>query len=94
MRINRRQLLKAIGAATFGMTLPDELLHALPKEGEWIPYEEDWSTGICLQCPGGCGLRIRSVMKWPVKLEGIPDYPVNKGRLCPKGARAKGLNCR
>ena len=31
-----------IGAATFGMALPDELLHALPKEGEWIPYEEYW----------------------------------------------------
>jgi len=74
-----------IGVATFGMTLPDELLHALPKEGEWIPYEEYWSTGVCLQCPSGCGLRIRSVMRWPVKLEGIKDYPMNKGRLCPKG---------
>ena len=74
-----------IGAATFGMALPDELLHALPKEGEWIPYEEYWSTGVCLQCPSGCGLRIRSVNQWPVKLEGIKDYPINKGRLCPKG---------
>jgi len=85
MRINRRELLKLIGAATFGMALPDELLQALPKEGEWIPYEEYWSTGVCLQCPSGCGLRIRSVMKWPVKLEGIKDYPINRGRLCPKG---------
>jgi len=74
-----------IGAATFGMALPDELLHALPKEGEWIPYEEYWSTGICLQCPSGCGLRIRTVNGWPVKLEGIRDYPINKGHLCPKG---------
>jgi anaerobic selenocysteine-containing dehydrogenase len=85
MKITRRNLLKMIGAATLGMALPDELLHALPKEGEWIPYEEHWSTGICLQCPSGCGLRIRSVNHWPVKLEGIKDYPVNKGRLCPKG---------
>jgi anaerobic selenocysteine-containing dehydrogenase len=85
MKVNRRALLKMIGAATFGMTLPDEILHALPKEGAWIPYEEYWSTGICLQCPGGCGLRIRSVNRWPVKLEGIKDYPINRGRLCPKG---------
>src|SRR4030042_4717651 len=85
MKINRRNLLKMIGAATFGIALPDELLHALPREGEWIPYEEYWSTGICLQCPGGCGLRIRSVNQWPVKLEGIKDYPINKGHLCPKG---------
>jgi len=85
MKITRRNLLKIIGAATCGMALPDELLHALPKEGEWIPYEEYWSTGVCLQCPSGCGLRIRSVMHWPVKLEGIKDYPMNKGRLCPKG---------
>lgn len=74
-----------IGAATLGMALPDELLHALPKEGEWIPYEEHWSSGVCLQCPSGCGLRIRSVNGWPVKLEGITDYPVNRGRLCLKG---------
>jgi len=74
-----------MGAATFGMALPAEILHALPKEGEWIPYEEYWSTGICLQCPSGCGLRIRSVNHWPVKLEGIKDYPINQGRLCPKG---------
>jgi anaerobic selenocysteine-containing dehydrogenase len=85
MKITRRDLLKMIGAATFGMALPDELLHALPKEGEWIPYEEYWSTGVCLQCPSGCGLRIRSVNQWPVKLEGIKDYPINRGRLCPKG---------
>ncbi len=74
-----------IGAATLGVALPEELLHALPKEGEWIPYEEYWSTGICLQCPSGCGLRIRTVNGWPVKLEGIKDFPINKGRLCPKG---------
>ena len=74
-----------IGAATLGAALPDEVLHALPHEGEWIPYEEYWSTGICLQCPSGCGLRIRSVNHWPVKLEGIKDYPINQGRLCPKG---------
>jgi anaerobic selenocysteine-containing dehydrogenase len=85
MRISRRELLKLIGAATCGMALPTELLHALPKEGEWIPYEEYWSTGVCLQCPSGCGLRIRSVNHWPVKLEGIKDYPINRGRLCPKG---------
>src|SRR5512139_3488334 len=85
MKINRRELLKLIGAGTLGMVLPEELLHALPPEGEWIPYEENWSTGICLQCPSGCGLRIRSVMKWPVKVEGIKDYPINQGRLCPKG---------
>lgn len=74
-----------IGVATFGMALPEEVLHALPREGEWIPYEQYWSTGICLQCPSGCGLRIRSVNHWPVKLEGIKDYPINRGRLCPKG---------
>jgi anaerobic selenocysteine-containing dehydrogenase len=85
MKISRRNLLKMIGAATFGLALPEELLSALPKEGEWIPYEEYWSTGVCLQCPSGCGLRIRSVMNWPVKLEGIKDYPINRGRLCPKG---------
>jgi thiosulfate reductase / polysulfide reductase chain A len=85
MKITRRKLLKLIGAGTLGMALPEGVLHALPKEGEWVPFEEYWSTGVCLQCPAGCGLRIRSVNQWPVKLEGIKDYPINQGRLCPKG---------
>jgi len=85
LKVTRRNLLKMIMVAASGAALPDDLLRALPKEGEWIPYEEYWSTGICLQCPSGCGLRIRSVNHWPVKLEGIKDYPINKGRLCPKG---------
>lgn len=85
MKINRRQLLKLIGATTFGMALPEELLFALPEEGEWIPYEESWTPGVCLQCPSGCGLRIRSVNGWPVKIEGNRECPINRGRLCPKG---------
>lgn len=85
MKTTRRDLLKMIGAATFGMALHREVEAALPEEGEWIPYEEYHSAGICLQCPSGCGLRIRSVNGWPVKLEGIQDYPINRGRLCPKG---------
>lgn len=85
MKMNRRELLKILGATTFGGIFPDQLLQALPKEGEWIPFEESWATGICLQCPSGCGLRIRLINRWPVKLEGIKEYPINRGRLCPKG---------
>jgi len=80
-----KEIIKIDWGCYFGMALPDELLHALPKEGEWIPYEEYWSTGVCLQCPGGCGLRIRSIMHRPVKLEAskiirsIKDGSVRRG---------------
>ncbi|MBI2460696.1 MAG: molybdopterin-dependent oxidoreductase [Candidatus Rokubacteria bacterium] len=40
---------------------------------------------VCLQCPGGCGIRVRVVEERAVKIEGNPRHPINEGVLCPKG---------
>lgn len=46
---------------------------------------ETWALSICRECPGGCGLRVRSIGGKPVKVDGNPLHPVSGGRLCPKG---------
>ena len=43
-------------------------------------------NSVCQLCPGGCGIRVRLLDEWPVKVVGNPDHPVNQGGLCPKGA--------
>ncbi|MBC8328054.1 MAG: nitrate reductase, partial [Planctomycetes bacterium] len=46
---------------------------------------ETWALSICRECPGGCGLRVRSIGGKPVKVDGNPLHPVSGGQLCPKG---------
>jgi molybdopterin-containing oxidoreductase family iron-sulfur binding subunit len=43
------------------------------------------------ECPHGCGILIKTREGRPVKLEGNPDHPVNKGKLCAQ-AQASVLN--
>jgi anaerobic selenocysteine-containing dehydrogenase len=91
MQINRRDFLKlgsgvvagtALSAA--GTSLVRKLAHG---EGELAlgRGEETWKTSICQLCPGGCSIRVRSIDGWPVRIEGNPLYPINRGGLCPKG---------
>ena len=39
----------------------------------------------CSYCGVGCGIIINKDAKGNLKVEGDPDYPVNKGMLCSKG---------
>ena len=44
---------------------------------------------ICSYCGVGCGILAEQDAKGNIKVDGDPDYPVNKGMLCSKG---KNLN--
>lgn len=60
-----------------------------PDEPEPAHYPgagiETWKSSVCRLCPGGCGIRVRLVDGRPVKIEGNPRSPVNRGGLCPTG---------
>jgi formate dehydrogenase major subunit len=46
---------------------------------------------ICPYCSVGCGQRIFVKDEEIVQIEGDPDSPVSRGRLCPKGSASKSL---
>jgi assimilatory nitrate reductase catalytic subunit len=46
---------------------------------------ERWVKTTCGYCSVGCGMRIGVRDGRAVAVEGDPDHPVNRGRLCPKG---------
>ena len=46
---------------------------------------------ICPYCAVGCGQRIYVKDEKVVQIEGDPDSPVSRGRLCPKGAASEQL---
>ena len=46
---------------------------------------------ICPYCAVGCGQRVYVKDERIVQIEGDPDSPISRGRLCPKGAATKQL---
>jgi formate dehydrogenase major subunit len=46
---------------------------------------------ICPYCAVGCGQRVYVKSERVVQIEGDPDSPISRGRLCPKGSASEQL---
>src|SRR3954452_22424913 len=46
---------------------------------------------ICPYCAVGCGQRVYVKDERVIGIEGDPDSPISRGRLCPKGAASESL---
>ncbi len=46
---------------------------------------------ICPYCAVGCGQRVFVKADEITQIEGDPESPISRGRLCPKGAASRGL---
>ena len=46
---------------------------------------------ICPYCAVGCGQKVYVKDEQVVQIEGDPDSPISRGRLCPKGSASKQL---
>jgi formate dehydrogenase major subunit len=49
------------------------------------------ARSVCPYCAVGCGQRVYVKDEQVTQIEGDPDSPVSRGRLCPKGAASKSL---
>jgi formate dehydrogenase major subunit len=49
------------------------------------------ARSVCPYCAVGCAQRIFVKDEQIVQIEGDPESPVNRGRLCPKGSASKNL---
>src|ERR1700748_3978778 len=77
-----------------------QLIRFIPEE-EMVPGIAKWKPGVCTLCSSGCGLQVRVMqgeaevvrrgqqglikMGLAKKLEGNPQHPVNRGKLCARG---------
>jgi formate dehydrogenase major subunit len=48
-------------------------------------------ASICPYCAVGCGQRVYVKDERIVQIEGDPDSPISRGRLCPKGSATRQL---
>jgi formate dehydrogenase major subunit len=46
---------------------------------------------ICPYCAVGCGQKVYVKDEKVIQIEGDPDSPISRGRLCPKGSASKSL---
>jgi molybdopterin-containing oxidoreductase family iron-sulfur binding subunit len=90
-KMSRREfLLLAAGAgvaaaAERGPKTADQLIpYLFPPDdippGAWTAY-----ATTCRECPAGCGMHMRVTEGRPIKAEGNPDHPINRGGLCARG---------
>ena len=49
------------------------------------------ARSVCPYCAVGCGQKVYVKDEQVVQIEGDPDSPISRGRLCPKGSASKNL---
>jgi formate dehydrogenase major subunit len=49
------------------------------------------ARSVCPYCAVGCGQRVYARDNQILQIEGDPDSPISRGRLCPKGSASKSL---
>jgi menaquinone reductase, molybdopterin-binding-like subunit len=81
----------------------NQIIRFIPEE-DLVPAVATWKPSICPLCRAGCGVVVRVMegdaevfrngqagiirMGLAKKLEGNPDDPVSRGKLCPRGQAA------
>jgi molybdopterin-containing oxidoreductase family iron-sulfur binding subunit len=97
--LNRRDFLKIVGvasvatsAAACGVEQEVKLVPYVVPPEEIIPGVPVFYASTCRECPVGCGLHVKTREGRPIKVEGHPEHPVNRGKLCARGqASLQGL---
>ncbi len=88
MRLTRRRFLQAFGmtAGAASLATGDGAGASVATENleRWATPEETKVPSICQQCPGGCGLVVRTLDGQVAGISGNPRHPINRGALCPK----------
>lgn len=93
-KISRRDFLKISG---IGVTAASIMTGCGPSSRyvtrqAYADMPEYNQTGVstyyattCKECPAGCGLIVRTQEGRAIKVEGNPDHPVNRGKVCSRG---------
>ncbi|HEY7633985.1 MAG TPA: molybdopterin-dependent oxidoreductase [Gemmatimonadales bacterium] len=95
--IDRRRFLTVLGAGSGAGALAlsgcstsqvEKLVPYLVQSEDQVPGIATWYASSCTECAAGCGLHVRTREGRAVKLEGNPEHPVNRGKLCSRGQAA------
>ncbi len=89
VEISRRNFLKlgatAASAVAVGQLIPPPVARAAFQTGALDDNGSGYIHTICEMCVWRCGVRAKVVEGRVVKLEGNPDHPHSRGKLCARG---------
>ena len=87
--LSRRDFLKlgsaGLGALAVGEFMPPLAAHAARENGQLDANGNGYIASMCEMCVWRCGLLAKVKDGRVVKLEGNPDHPHSRGKLCPRG---------
>jgi molybdopterin-containing oxidoreductase family iron-sulfur binding subunit len=89
--MHRRTFLKLSGFAAVlasiqGCERPvEKILPYVHKPEEILPGVANYYASTCTECAAACGLLVKAREGRPIKLEGNPEHPMNRGALCTRG---------
>ncbi|MFP6640520.1 MAG: molybdopterin-dependent oxidoreductase, partial [Myxococcota bacterium] len=93
--LDRRDFLKlvGVGAGTAVTACADPVEKLVP----YVIQPEGVTPGLpsvyastCTECPASCGLLVTTREGRPIMLQGNPDHPINRGKLCARGQTSLG----
>jgi thiosulfate reductase / polysulfide reductase chain A len=74
-----------LGVMALGEFVPPMAAHAARENGQLDANGDGYLPSTCEMCVWRCGLLAKVKDGRVVKLEGNPDHPHSKGKLCPRG---------
>ncbi|HEX2249164.1 MAG TPA: molybdopterin-dependent oxidoreductase, partial [Gemmatimonadales bacterium] len=94
--MDRRRFLTVLGVSGGGAVAlggcsterVEKLIPYLVQAEDQVPGVATWYASSCTECSTGCGVHVRTREGRAVKLEGNPEHPINRGRLCSRGQAA------
>jgi anaerobic selenocysteine-containing dehydrogenase/Fe-S-cluster-containing dehydrogenase component len=91
--IDRRKFLTVLGVTGGGAAVLsgcstdriEKLVPYLVQSENQVPGIPTIYASTCTECAAGCGLHVKTREGRAIKLEGNPEHPVNRGKLCSLG---------
>jgi len=92
--MNRRTFLKLAGMGSVSFAVgcssePEKTLFSLVRApDDMVTGKPAWYASTCRECPAGCGILAKNREGRVIKVEGNPNHPINRGKLCMRGQAA------
>jgi len=90
--LSRRKFLALLGASA---ALAGTACSDYRDKGSIVPYNNkpeeitigkaNYYASTCTSCSNACGILIKTREGRPIKIDGNPDHPVSKGKICAQG---------